>query len=820
MKISYIIINILLFTLLFVNYSNCQSIIGRVSDKQGNPLPHATIYVSGTTGGAVAGAEGSYSLNVPPGKYTIIAKYVGYQSQSQSITTSNKPVTLNFQLAEEELALSDVIITPDGKDPAYTIIAKAVEKKSYFKSLLNNYTYNAYTKTNIQLLKKPDIKLIKTPKEDKADTNAKVLYFSENISEVAIQEPDKIKETVTASRVSGDSKSYSLFASLFLRFTLNTNIVQIDGLSERGFISPLSNSTFSFYDFKLLGSTRDGNHTLHKIKVIPKRKNDPVFAGIVWIVDSTYAVQGFDLNLTRARQLETIDSIHITQTYLPTHTDAWVPASVRFDFLGSVLGAKFGGYSGSAFKDYNLNPTFNTKIFDNELLKVVPDATKKDSTFWIDNRPLVLTDYEQKDLRKKDSLEIVRNSPTYLDSLTRVRGKFKVGALFSGYTRKNYRTKNEFEISAPLTWVNFNTMEGWNIAPTVTKRWVFAEEKKRISASITPRYGFANEKFSYKAIVTYQFQGTRGRFSTTRNFITLEGGDYPQYFGINEQISPIWNTAYTLFAELNYLKMYQKQFLKVSAGKELLNGLIARASLNYEHRTALGNRTAQSWVATERVYSPNIGIPISDVFIAEVRFTYLIANKYVTTPDGKLNFGSKYPAINLYYRRGIPVVSGANFDFLRLTLEDDFKLGLLGTLQWLIGGGGFLSKSTLGFADYYHPWANQTFYKSTERLNQFGIQNYYAYSTRRPFIEGYAEHHFNGFIFNKLPLIKKLGLQEIVGARYFYTESEDHYLELDFGIENIGKKWLKVINGLRVDFYYRIKGESFTNMGVTIGISQ
>lgn len=794
-----------------------QNISGRVTDKSGAPLPHATIYVEGTTSGAIAGFDGRFTLNLPVGNYRLQAKYVGYQTQSIPllVTDASQTKTLNFKLNEEELTLPDVIITPDGRDPAYAIIARAVERKTYFKKLLKQYTYRAYTKTKIQLLKRPG-KFFGISSDDK-DTGVKILYFSENLSEVAVEEPDKIKERVTASRVNGDSKSYSLFANLFLRFSLYENLIKMEGLTDRGFISPLSDNTFFSYDFKLLGTTRDRDKTIYKIKIIPKRKNDPVFAGNIWIVDSSFAVQGFDINITRERQLEVIDSINITQNYIPAGKEAWTPAGVRFDFLGGVLGAKFGGYSASALSDYNLEPELEKKYFNNELLSVSQEAVEKDSSFWQTQRPIPLETDEKRDIIKKDSIEKRENSPEYQDSLTKARAKFKFGVLLRGYRRYDYRRKNEWNVSAPLSWVNFNTMEGWNLAPTVTYRQIFDDEKKRLSFTFRPRYGFSNEKFSYMAEISYNFQGARGRFSSIRNFITVSGGDYPQYFGVRVQIPPTINTIYTLFSELNYLKMYQNRFASIAAGKELFNGLTLRGSLTYENRIALTNSTEQTWFPTNRYYSPNILIPSHQALIAEARFTITFDNKYVTTPDGKFNFGSNYPVLNLYYKRGLPVVSGADFDFVRLTLEDDFKLGLVGTLDWQIGAGKFFTHKRVEFPDLYQPLGNQTILRGGESLTRFGLQNYYSYGTNDAYLEGYAEHHFDGFILNKIPLIKKLGLQEIAGARYFYTQAAGNYLELDMGLENIGKKWLK-LTGLRFDIYYRLLGKSYTNIGFTLSL--
>ena len=57
------------------------------------------------------------------------------------------------------------------------------------------------------------------------------------------------------------------------------------------------------------------------------------------------------------------------------------------------------------------------------------------------------------------------------------------------------------------------------------------------------------------------------------------------------------------------------------------------------------------------------------------------------------------------------------------------------------------------------------------------------------------EHHFHGAILNKVPLIKKLKWQTVVGAHYLYEPNYGNYWEVTVGIENIFRI-------LRVDFAF------------------
>jgi hypothetical protein len=86
-------------------------------------------------------------------------------------------------------------------------------------------------------------------------------------------------------------------------------------------------------------------------------------------------------------------------------------------------------------------------------------------------------------------------------------------------------------------------------------------------------------------------------------------------------------------------------------------------------------------------------------------------------------------------------------------------------------------------------------------------------STKDWYAEFHAEHHFNGFIINKIPLVKKLFIQEVVGFHALVNDKTAHYFELDFGLKNIFKF-------VRLDYVISFKENNRLGNGFLIGISQ
>ena len=93
-----------------------QSIVnGKISDVQSTePLIQATINLEGTDIGTVSDVEGKFQLSLEKGSYTLIIRYVGYETQKKEIEVDGiNPIDLEILMNGE--LVSDVVIITDGK---------------------------------------------------------------------------------------------------------------------------------------------------------------------------------------------------------------------------------------------------------------------------------------------------------------------------------------------------------------------------------------------------------------------------------------------------------------------------------------------------------------------------------------------------------------------------------------------------------------------------------------------------------------------------------------------------------------------------------
>lgn len=90
------------------------NIKGHVIDKKTSEhLPYITVSLKGTTIGVTTDATGHYLLkNLPLGKFTIEAKFVGYQTQQFDIELKKgKTIEINFELEESNISLNEVVVS-------------------------------------------------------------------------------------------------------------------------------------------------------------------------------------------------------------------------------------------------------------------------------------------------------------------------------------------------------------------------------------------------------------------------------------------------------------------------------------------------------------------------------------------------------------------------------------------------------------------------------------------------------------------------------------------------------------------------------------
>ena len=787
---------------------------GVITDEKNNPLAFATVYVKNTTHGTTSNTDGKYTLDIAPGNYELVFQYLGYSKQIKEVNIADKPVTLNIQLLPESVKLNEVVVSSNGEDPAYAIIRNAQKKRKYYLDQVNAYSCDVYIKGIQRLDAIPkSIMGVNLNKQGLDSSILGIVYLSESESQYNFQKPDNIKEVMYSSKVSGNNKAFSFNQAKDFQFNFYDDLVNEFAISNRGFVSPISGSALLYYNYKLVGTFFDGDIKVNKIQVIPKREHDPVFHGTIYIVDKSWRIYSANLMLTKDANIDFVDTLQIKQTFAPVNDTVWMPISQNLSFRFGALGIKGNGSFTGIFKNYVIDPVFPDHFFRNEELKVADEANTKDTSYWSTVRPIPLTLEEKKDYERKDSVSQIRDSRRYKDSIDKIRNRLEPADILEGYDY--YRSADKFGVhfSSIVVHTNFNTVEGLNLQENISLNKYF-ENHEYYNIEGIVRYGFSDDLLSAKIIGKWLVDPVR------QGSWGAGGGRFVQQINSEEPISEIINTAYSLFGVQNYMKLYDNSYVYIEHERELTNGLNVSANFSYSDRLPLFNTTNYDWVSAKTEgYTPNtpenlnnyVSITHNTALLLKLTATIHFKQQYVSLPHQKIVTGSKYPVLVFNYIKGIPAFgTNANYDLLEAGLKGDFKFGLLGTSQLSIKAGDFLDKTNLSFIDYAHFMGNQTFF-ATNYLEGFQLLPYYEYSTDKEFLEAHYEHHFYGFITNKIPLLRKLKLQEVAGIHLLETP-DIRYAELSVGIEHIFKLF-------RIDWVNSYSNTLRLKSGFVIGLS-
>lgn len=824
-------ITLLSFLLAFLPTILWAQIVGRITASEtGEPLAFASVYIAASGQGTTSNSEGYYELPVAPGTYQLTFQYVGYRTQTKRVEHGIGKTTFNISLEEDAILLTQIEVKANAEDPAYPIIRKAIAKRKYFRDLVQAYQCQVYIKGKIKVLDAPT-QILGQEVGDLGgtldSTRQGILYLSESESTVYAREPNDFKEVLQHSKVSGDDTGFSFNSANDMDFDFYEDYSDYG----RQIISPIAGNALNYYEYRLLGTLYDeSGRLINKIEVIPKRSEDPVYRGFIYIVEDLWNIQTVDFILTgTAMSQPALDTLRIRQVHVPVQEpDVWRIFSQSYDLVGGIFGFRFGGNFTGVYTNYDLAPEFPKNFFSNEIFRVEEGANESGTVYFDSLRPIPLTKEESIDYVRKDSIQKVVNSESYLDSMDRVNNKFTVANLLLGYTYSRSFDQWSLSIGSPLSTIQFNTVQGFLGYSDIRFRKELNKEGTRwFRLGSRLIYGLSDDRF--RAEGTFQFYFNRIYFTE----LEIKGGTTVEQFNNDQPIRSGLNELYSLYFKKNYLKLYDLTYLRVKFNREWINGLYGILGASWEKRSPLSNTTDYSFTNRDRTYftnNPTDFTAPADFFashqglILRADLRIRPGQKYISYPNRRFILDSPWPDLWVRYRKGVPIgmnkpegFSQLDFDHIQVEIVDSgVDIGLVGELEYRLVAGWFLRNEQSFFMDYHHFNGNQTLFSNPFRyLSTFQLLPYYEYSTNEQYIEGNFQHHFNGFLLDKIPGIRKLHFSTVLSARMLQTPAQGNHLELGFGIDQIGFKLFRL---LRVDGVVAFQNGNYHDWGVIIGL--
>jgi hypothetical protein len=411
-----------------------------------------------------------------------------------------------------------------------------------------------------------------------------------------------------------------------------------------------------------------------------------------------------------------------------------------------------------------------------EVSSTKQEAYEKDSSFWNTARTEPLTPKELRFIQFRDSIYRATHTKAYLDSLDKSINRITwKKILFTGQTFHNHEKEKNWYLPAAPSIYNPFQFGGARINLSVFHSKTY-KSRKNISVHADFSYGIRNKDLNGSV----RFSRMYNPFN--RGYYIIEAGRRFDYIFEGD-------------AWINMLKrsnVYLSNSLKVDHGLELINGLKLSTIAEIGIRRSVSNYKTNDNVDSlfDGILDNNQAVAFEgyNAVYGEVRLSYTPFQRYIREPKEKIILGSAWPTAYVSLRKGIPNIlnSKVDFDYLEFGLEQEIKLGIAGTSRYIVKTGTFLSKKDLRIVDYkWQRRGDPILFMNPDRAFQ-SLDSTFAVFKR--FYQGHYVHEFNGFLLNKIPLLKKLQLHEMAGGGFLAANERNlRYVEAFAGVERVFK---------------------------------
>ena len=845
----------ILLSLLFliVSFSAFSQVIkGVVTDVNHQPLQNVNIYQPGSNNGTISNVDGAFSLALKKDNNQIFIQCVGFKAQELKLDFKHLQHDLNLVMEEEVIVLPEFKVLGTGEDPAYYVMRKVIAMAPYYSNQLSKYDCKVYIKGTYTLEKVPWL-FRSTVEEDGVKIGR--AYVTESINKVHFELPNKITQQVVAIRSSeGDeqtspmgmvinnlynSDEYGVASPLGPKAFSSYKFKLIGTFKERGLVInkirviPRNNGkgffNGSLYIFENLWSlhSADLKMKLPMMKVKMKQMYGFVEDGVWMPKNFNFKIDGGAMGFKgNATYTASISEYNVTSNPNIDHT---LLARINGDVktINKSLAANV-----AVKKPMNNKPASKTQKKINKLMekdeltnsdmrrlnrlikketkrsepikpleikdniKMAKVCIKNDSTFWASSRPIKLTKDEMVSFVSKDSIQKVIHTPEYKDSIRDSQRKFKFGDIISGrtyeYKKDSSRYSSKFTTPGLLEFANlsFNTVEGFNM--DFPFRYSLRDTMgKSFSFSTKFNYAEAREALTFKSHLFYEFDGIK------RSSVFMGGGIFTDDYKGDDKESRMENMMYTLWAQKNFMKFYEKREAYVGYSTEIVNGLSVTANLYYARRLPLSNNSSYKFIdVKDRDYTLNVPVNdnIADWQYGEsenhsfgVRLEYTPRQYYRIRNNRKQYLHRESPTFTLSYDKAVTVFGGdADYDYLKFGVNQSVGLGFSNTLDYDVRAGKFLSSDRLYAQDMKFFRSFDESISLSSDITKFRSLGYYQAVSSDYFVEGHVKYSMSKFLLKRLPLIgNAMMLQESLFVNYLHTESLNHYFEVGYGLNNI-----------------------------------
>jgi hypothetical protein len=738
-----------------------------------DPLPYVTVLFKGTNIITKTDADGKYTISTMETHTQLQFSYVGYKIAFADIKPGTTQV-INIKLQSESQNLTEVVISSNKRpayrnknNPAVELIRKVIENKAknqnknYDHVEFQQYEQMAFSLSNLSE-KFKNKRIFRNyqflfEQQDSTKIGGKLtlpIFLEEKVSQNYLRKsPEKKKVIVTGDKhVNYDSKFIDTkgMSKYFERMYADINIYDSNiSLVSNQFLSPIADASPTFYKFFITDTIKTHNPQLIELSFIPRNNTDLLFEGKMYVtMDGNYAVQDAFLTVNKNINLNFVRALEAKINFEKNPDGRYHLSKTNLIIDFGISQNKGGGFTGQRtveIKDYQINKALPDTVYAGPSLVVSPQAETRPEEFWTGQRQDTLTRANLNIYKNIDTLQTIPSFKRTMDLVT---------LLFAGY--KNF---GPFEMGPVNTFYSFNNVEGFRLrlggrtTPELSKRYYF---------ETYGAYGFKDERWKYFLSGTYSLNN-KSIYAFPQNYIRgsfqrdtkipgqelqfIQEDNFLLSFKRGENDMMLYNDIY----KIDYVKEFENHF---SYGLTLRKWTQRPAGSLY-----FNNFNNNVLNTVDKINTSEI-----TVNLRYAPFEKFYQGKLYRTP-----IIDKYPIINLRYTAGLKGVLDGQYNYQNITASIDkrFYLSWLGFSDVSVEGGYIFGKVPFPLLTIHR--ANQTY---AYQLMSYNLMNFLEFVSDH-YASINVDHNFNGFFFNKIPLLKRLKLREVASIKVLYGALRD-----------------------------------------------
>ena len=798
MKFTFIIC----FTILsFLNFGQQTKVSGSVMDAStGEQLPYVSVRFIDSKIGTLTDSLGNFKIETYYATDSIRFNLTGFVSQTLPVKKDvEQRIDVKLQILTDELS-EIVIYTPD-EFPSTTLHKKMVANKSINnKEKLNSYEYDLYSKIQFDLnnlddnfgqngiVKRLDLIMDYLDSNSKGENYLPVI-LSETFSNFYFKNNPKVKkEVIQGTKITGiDNLQLNQFlGDMYLDVNVYDNVIDV---FNKSFISPTSPIARSYYKFFLDDSAFIDNDWCYKLRFLPKRSGDLTFNGEMWIHDTTYAIKLIKASIAPDANLNYIQDLYLEHKFDQVEKEVWMLKEEKLiaDIKLTQKTKVYGIYArkNSSRRNYVINGKRDPEFYTGNTIQLADSAKIRPDSYWKNIRTEKLTVQQEGIVDMVDSLN---NLPFFqtIKSLTY-------------FSTTGYYPIGKIEIGSAFSILAFNQVEKLRTAFALRTSNNFS---KRLELGGRIAYGFGDQRIKYG--LTTRFNITpkkRGMMVGYYSYDIEQIGQSPTAVSMGSSFATVLSTA--PFDKLTFVKK-----AGISLEKDIKKDIVVYTAFDWKEFTPLGlanylkNNTSTGLVDT-----------ISSIRTAEItaRYRWTKDEEFLSGQFDRTSLRSVFPILSFQAIIGVKGIGGSQYNYQKLEfqLEHNAQVGIFGRMRYGAIAGYIFGNAAYPLLKVHE--GNQSLWLLTSAFNKL---NFLEFISDR-YVGAFVENHWEGLLFDRIPLNKKLKWRLLTTGRIAYGSiSSRHeqemliptfvkrfgnipYVESSVGIENI-------LKALRVDLVWRM----------------